>query len=78
MELLLEEISLFTNVVQDFAEEEQQQEDCWDSLRRASSPPPPFTLVERRQSLNCQSAVTRATENCRQAAAELESLFTDI
>ena len=75
LESLLEEISLFSIVLKDLAEEELQQDERWKSLCRV---PSTLTLVERQQTSNYQSAVTKNTECCRQAIAHLGNVLTDI
>ena len=70
--VLLEEISLFSFLVADLAQGEQQlQQDVQaQSLT--------LTLTGQQQPTESQVAIIRATELCRQAAAELESLLTEL
>ena len=72
LEILLEEIGVFSAVIADCAQEEQQQ------------PPPPYTLSsksklpEQQWPSSYQTSITRAAENCQQAAVQLENLLADL
>ena len=69
LDILLDEISVFSTVIADCAREEQQQE--------ASTLSSTSTVTKQEQPPSYQSPFTRANEYCRQAATQLETVLGD-
>ena len=75
LEILLDEINLFSTVLRDLANEEQQYEECFD---RIYTPLSRLASSEKRHSPKYLSAVISATDHCRKAAVELGNVLSDI